>query len=600
MRLLAAFLLAFTLSAQNAPKPKPAKPGATPAKPEAPKDPLQADPVFVAMTTELERAKLGLRLNGGIPYFFEITLSDNHNFSASASFGALVSSNAAHQRVPRAFIRVGSYELDNTNYALSGRLTDGRLTEEYPLDDSLPALRHAVWLSIDRAFRDASLSIAQKEVALRNLAVPELLPDFAKVEPVKILRNVPIVPVDQRRVEDLVRQASGVMNGYPNVRNSSVDLQLNQAIYYLLNTEGSALRIPDHGNFVLVRAYGKAKDGADLYDSGMLFGATPDQMPAPATLANLAKEVAENVNKLVDAPVGEPYVGPVLLEGIAGPQVIAQLIGTNLEVARKPVLPPNVNVPFPTYELESRLNARVLPDFLSVTDDPALKDWKGTPLLGNYEVDQEAVVPKPINVIEKGVLKAFLNTRTPRRNVAESNGRARLPGDFGNNGAVFFSNLIVNAETKLPAAELRKRFLDLVKERGKSYGIIVRKFDYPSIARVDQIREAISKAGGSAPLAPPLLVYKVYPDGREELIRGVVFKGLNARALRDIVAVSDQEHVFNFMGSRALWSLLGASSFVAGASVVAPSILLDEAELEKPQIELPKLPVVPPPARTSR
>ena len=77
------------------------------------------------------------------------------------------------------------------------------------------------------------------------------------------------------------------------------------------------------------------------------------------------------------------------------------------------------------------MGARVLPDTFDVVDDPTQKEWRGRPLFGSYEVDREGVVPKPLRLIEKGVLKNYLLTRQPVRGYEGSNGRARLPGNFG-------------------------------------------------------------------------------------------------------------------------------------------------------------------------
>jgi hypothetical protein len=174
-----------------------------------------------------------LRLNGAPPYFWELTLSDNYSFSTTASFGALLGSSRGHSRVPRFFARVGSYELDNTNYFLSGRLADFRLTEEFPEDDNVPALRHAIWLLMDRAFRDASIAIRQKETAIANLAsISEALPDFSRSNPATVVRETPRVVFSGTDIENRVRVASAIMSKFPKVEMGTVEAQINEAAYY--------------------------------------------------------------------------------------------------------------------------------------------------------------------------------------------------------------------------------------------------------------------------------------------------------------------------------------------------------------------------------
>jgi hypothetical protein len=235
---------------------------------------------------------------------------------------------------------------------------------------------------------------------------------------------------------------------------------------------------------------------------------------------------------------------------------------------------------------------------MDVVDDPTQKEWHGRQLFGFYTVDLEGVEPKPLVLIEKGVLKNFLLTRQPVRGFDASNGRARLPGSFGAKAAGY-GNLFVRASETVPSADLRKKLIDLCKQRGKAYGMMVRKMDFPSSASFAEARRlltAMAQSGGSArPVSEPVLVYRVYTDGREELVRGLRFRGLTARSLKDIVAASDESQVFDFLDNTAPFALMGGANFVAETSIIAPSILIDDLEMEKAQEQLPKPPIVPPP-----
>ena len=131
---------------------------------------------------------------------------------------------------------------------------------------------------------------------------------------------------------------------------------------------------------------------------------------------------------LAKAPKGEDYSGPVLFEGVAGAQIFAEVLGRNLTLTRRPVADGGRGGGAQNSELDGRMGARVLPDTFDVVDDPTQKEWRGRPLFGSYTVDREGVVPKPLRLIEKGVLKNYLLTRQPVRGYEGSNGRARLPG----------------------------------------------------------------------------------------------------------------------------------------------------------------------------
>jgi hypothetical protein len=237
----------------------------------------------------------------------------------------------------------------------------------------------------------------------------------------------------------------------------------------------------------------------------------------------------------------------------------------------------------------------VLPDSFEVVDDPAQKEWRGRPLFGSYDVDREGVMAKPLHLVEKGVLKSYLLTRQPVRGFEGSNGRARLPGSLGASHADI-SNLFVTSSEAVPVADLKKKLIELIQTRSKPYGIIVRKMDFPSSAPFDEVRRLLQSSQGTAhPVSMPILVYKVYPDGHEELVRGLRFRGLNARSLRDILAAGDDATVFDYLDNTAPFALIGGSVFTVETCVIAPSILIDDLELHPIEEELPKLPLVPAP-----
>jgi hypothetical protein len=96
----------------------------------------------------------------------------------------------------------------------------------------------------------------------------------------------------------------------------------------------------------------------------------------------------------------------------------------------------------------------------------------------------------------------------------------------------------------------------------------------------------------------PILAYKVYVDGHEELIRGMRFRNFTVRSLKDILAAGDDSTVFEYMDNLAPFALIGGASYTAKTCVVAPSILIDDLELHPAEEESPKLPVVPAPEMT--
>ena len=552
----------------------------------------ETDPVIQAMRDEIARSRQLSLPNLEAPYFIQYVMDQAESFGVSASLGGLLSRRRTRFRAPEAQVRVGNYAFDNTNYAAMGMGGSRYDLENFPLDNSYPAMRRYLWLQTDAAYKAAVEAISRKQAALRNLTQNEKVNDFAHAEPVRRLGQMRPLTIDEETWTGRVRSLSALFAGYPDVKQSSVELEASDGGYYVVNSEGTEVREPEPVAYVRVRAASQAADGMTLRDAVTFHSPDAQHLPTETEMTRAVAALADHVTALAKAPMGEDYSGPVLFEGMAGAQILAETLGRNLAPLRRPVSDRGGS--FTGSELEGRLGARVLPEFFDVVDDPTQKEWRGRPLFGSYDVDREGVIPKPLKLVEKGVLKGYLLTRQPVRGFEGSNGRARMPGSYGA-ATASLSNLFVAASETVPAAELKKKLIDLIQARGKPYGVIVRKMDYPSSGTVDELRRALSAAQGGRPVSMPVLVYKVFPDGREELVRGLRFRGLTVRSLRDILAAGDDPQVFEFMDNPAPFALIGASSFTAEACVVAPSILIDDLELHPVEEELPKLPVVPAP-----
>lgn len=561
------------------------------------------DPVLRALEAELERSRT-IRLGElEAPYFIQYTLEDVSSFTAAATLGALISEDRPRFRVAGVEVRVGSYDFDNTNYVLADLFRRAPAGAGVPLEDDEAALRAYFWLATDEAYKGALQSIARKRAAVKNLGAFKDTPDFWKAEPATLLE-----PVSARQPEvsgwaERVRELSNLFRGYPQIDFSQVDYTSNRTVSYLVNSEGARLRYTDWVHWVGVRAQAQAPDGMPVRHAATVVWPEPEAAPAWAELREVVEEAARLTDALRRAPVAEDYVGPVLFEGIAAPQLLAQLLGRNLAPVRRPVAEAGRTPPVEPSEFEGRLGSRVLPEWIDVVDDPTQKQWRGRRLLGHYRVDMEGVVPQPLVLVERGVLRGFLLTRQPVEGQSGSNGRARLPGSFGAKAAGI-SNLFVSASRTLTAGALRERLLELVRERGKPYGLIVRQLDFPASGGLRELRRmalsARERGAAGRLVSRPLLVWRLRPDGSEELVRGLEFRNVSARLLRDIVGASDESHLFQYLANTAPLSLAGAGGYVAGTTVVAPSLLFEEMELERSQEQYPRPPVVPAPSITPR
>lgn len=395
---------------------------------------------------------------------------------------------------------------------------------------------------------------------------------------------------------------SAIFNAYPEVLASGVEFHFNQDTTYVLNTEGTELRFRDDTAWFDVRAEGQAADGMLVRESLGVPALEAETLPSQGAMEQAVTGVAGHVQALVKAPVGESFVGPALFEPQAAAQLLAQLLGDNLHIQRKPVSDPSRPVNLIASEFEGRMGSRVMPEWIDVTDDPTLMAWQGKPLAGYYPFDFEGVKPKPVPLIEKGVLKEFLTTRQPAKNLQVSNGHGRFPARFGTTAAAI-GNLFVKAAQSSPMGELKARLIQMCKDRDKPYGLLVRKLDFPYTggnAELQALQAVSAQSGGSVrPVSPPVLIYRVYPDGREELVRGLRFKGLSTRSLRDILAASSETTVFPYLNTGAPLARSAGPGYIAATAVIAPGLLFDELEVDRSQDALEKPALVPPPSRVA-
>ncbi len=557
------------------------------------------DAVLKAMRDELDRSRQ-LRIVGGgddAPYFIGYGLTDDYSFRVTASLGAVFAATSNHYRVPDIQVRVGSYDFDDTGHIYSGYYAGSRFDTAWPLDDNYANLRDAFWLATDRAYKTALESMGRKRAALSSANAPaEKLADFSETPPVKSLAKVTRTKIDEAGWTSRTAALSSLFKAYPEVLSSEVAFEAIEGVTYFMDNEGTALRTADHVAIVNVKAEGQAQDGMILHDLTQLAALDPEKLPAEAEMTRAATAVAEEIRALKNAPAGEAFSGPTLFEPRAAAQLLAQLVGENVAVARKPLAEPGRQVNFVPSEFESRLGSRILPEFFDVTDDPTETEWNGRPLAGHELFDLEGVPDQKIALVEKGILKGFATTRQPVRGFPRSNGHARLSGGFGARGAAI-TNLFIHASDAASMADLKRKLIDMCKQRGKPYGMLVRKLDFPFSGGQGEARALITAAGGSTrPVSPALLVYRVYPDGREELVRGLRFRGITTRTLRDILAASAETAQFDFINNSYPMAMVGAPGYMAPTSVIAPGLLFDEIEFELPQEQLPKPPIVPAPS----
>ena len=363
------------------------------------------DPMLRAMQAELGREKTLLVLPGmQRPYFIEYRLDDLDTYEAVANYGALTREEANHQRVARVTVRVGDYAVDSSTSRGDGAVALA------PSENNPEALRYALWLATDTAYKNALRAYSAKQAALKQFQTPQMEHDFAEAKPVVHVAPLVKMDLDRNEWKRRIIEASGLFATAPEVRASAEQVQYSTANiraaavnHYLVNTEGTVLRQGYTGYSAMIGVGGQAPDGMRLgRDNGTTAADAKDLETWPVFRKRVIDDL-KSLEALRAAPVvaGDDYHGPVLFSGDAASDVMLRLLVPNVE-ADRPAMGTTART---TGAYASSYKSRVLPAMLNVTDNPLMATFDGKALLGAYAVDDEGVPAQSVNVVVNGVLE---------------------------------------------------------------------------------------------------------------------------------------------------------------------------------------------------
>ena len=518
----------------------------------------EGDVVFKALVDELDRAVSDLKLEDlSRPYFVQMHAQDREVHSMQASYGGLVQSQPQRNRIISTRVRVGSYQLDNTNVpGSSGQV--GFL----PLDDDYTALRHAIWLLLDQDYKRAVETLTRKEAYLRAKTTDEDRPeDFTPAPPTVDFESIGRLEIDAAQWEKVVVQLSDRFHEYPKLQDSNVSLLAGSAVHWIVNSDGTRLRTSDTGFMLEVSAELQAKDGMPLADSLTYVGLTDEHIPSPEKISADLDEMARKLIALSEAPVLEQYTGPVLFAPKASGAVFDALLADGLSARPVPL-----GARWGDDSLEKKIGLRILPRTFSVYDDPGPEFLDGQALAGAYKYDDEGVAARRVQLVEKGILQTLVAGRAPTKKIKQTTGHARS-GGFGDPRAQI-GCLYLSDSSAISDDELKRELIQAAKDEGLPYGLRV---------------EAMSRDREDS-LPHPVYAYKVFvEDGREEMVRGMKFLPVQTRSLKRLLASGKEQAVYNSLSP-------------VGTSIIAPGVLFEELELTKIEREFDKLPILPSPA----
>jgi TldD protein len=517
-------------------------------------------PLTKILLSELNRNFTTLKQKGDPPpYFLGYEVTETESDTVSASRGSIETQNHGHLRQLDVTIRTGDPKFDN--YRRVSDEAPARFTTGSPLalDDNAAAIKQTVWLSTDRVYRGASQRLIRlKSNDKLRAAAADGSDDFSSSEtPQTYFGMQPKLKFDAAEWTARLRKLSNQFTQYPGALNSDVAVEAQRVSRTIVSTEGTQVEEGRLFTRLMISASGKAADGMDLQTMETFEADSPDKLPKDAQILAAVEKAGTTLTALLHAQPADPFVGPAILSGRAAGVFFHEIFGHRVEGHRQKdesegqTFTKSVNLP-------------VLPDFLSVVFDPTITEFQGTPLNGSYHYDDEGVKARRLPLVENGILKTFLMSRSPIQGFPQSNGHGRRAPGY--EVVSRQSNLFVESSKKVSDADLRKMLIEEVKRQGKPYGLF---FD-----QVTGGYTTTQRRGLQAFTVIPLIVYRVYPDGRpDELIRGVDIVGTPLASFGKIMATSDKSEIFN--------GYCGAESGYVPVAAISPALLVSEIEIQR-------------------
>jgi TldD protein len=533
------------------------------------------DALLETMQRELKRATTSLAKSDPAPYYLSYSVTDGDGTTIAGSSGGLIVSTTSHRRQADVMMRVGSAALDNTHsQSRPSGITYGAL----PLRDDPDAIARELWLLTDREYEQASAAFLRvKTNEAVQSAEEDKSPDFSVEPPQTFLGPASArAPENFKPWEDRIRNVSARFLKYPDVYSSVVLMSDGSGRSYLANSEGAALEQSSATARLIMQGESRADDGMDLLRVETFQGSSPNELPSEAELISKVDQIATDIRALRAAPAAEPYAGPAMLSGRAAAVFFHEVLGHRLEGHRQ-------RDEREGQTFTKKVGQQVLPTFLTVVDDPTLKELNGTKLAGTYAYDDEGVPAQKVVAVDNGIPKNFLMSRMPITNFSHSNGHGRRqPGlmPTGRQG-----NLVVTSTRTVKDSELRQKFIEEIKKQGKPYGLYFEDIQGGFTLTMRALPQAFQVI--------PVMVYRVYPDGRpDELVRGVDIVGTPLLSLNTIMLTGDTLQVFN--------GICGAESGQIPVSAAAPAMLFSEIEVQKKAKGTQRPPILPPPGSDNR
>ncbi|MBO6933708.1 MAG: hypothetical protein JJ863_01995 [Deltaproteobacteria bacterium] len=513
-----------------------------------------------AIQEENARAFEGLHIRGHKrPHFLSHLVRHREEWILEARFGALSKDVHTTTRTALVDVRVGSYRRDQI--ANGGLHDNSRDLESYewvqlPFGSSGHGFRHALWRLTEVKYREACDDLLHKKaVELNYLDPSRKLGALERREPVQAFELDELPAIDHEHWVRYVTKLSAAMKRLPMVRDGDVRFRATNQVRVFVSSEGATVVESNPQRAIDVYLWYLAPDGHTLPYSKTFFVTDETELPTEAQLKQFLRRIHRRLETLSKAPVLRSYAGPVLLDPTPAGLLVHEAIGHRLEGSR--LLSQGEGQTF-----RDSVNSEILLPGIDIWDDPTLSTFQGRTLTGHYAYDDEGVRSSRANLVEDGVLRGFLTTRSPIAKGHVSNGHARS----AHHGRAIsrMGVTVMEAHHGLDDDALMAAFLDEIRAQGAPYGL--------RILEASSGETSTDAYDFQAFLGDVDLAARVFPDGRQELVRGLDLVGTPLNAVRSIIAAGARQEVDN------AWC--GAESGYVPVTTIAPSLLVDELELQ--------------------
>ncbi len=525
------------------------------------------------MEQELTRSFKILKKQNPPIYYLSYTYKEGENAFLSVAYDGVADKSVNPVSSAEVMARVGSVKLDNT-HALRGERENWILpvwSAPVPDPSDPKGFLTAWWKGTQQAAEDAQRDFSRVQSNVRSMAVVrDQSDDFVFPPKENYCRTEKLQKIDLTQYEDMLKEASRLARGKKFVLNASFSVSAEQGHRYFADSRGTRLKTPFSFFRMAYQFSGRGKDGLEISRDGIYDVLSPQDFPSREKLLADVKKSLQELEELSNAPEGDPYNAPTILKGRAAAVFVHEVMGHRLEGYR-------LKNAGDGQTLAGKVGQQVISPLITITADPTQTQFKGEPLRGHYEYDDEGVKARPVTLIENGVLKNFLMQSSPIEGFPVSNGHGRK--QTGRRAEARMSVIRATASQTVPYERLEEMLVEEIKRQGKPYGFIV-----------EDLGGGFTLTGTGLPQSFKLeakRVLRVYPDGRKEVVRGLDVVGTPLVSFNKILAAGDDDTLFN--GS------CGAESGWVPQSNIAPSLLFENLEMEKTQKSDFKPPVLPAP-----